>query len=315
MNDFIIAIGHTSSGNIGCGAADNLDESNCTRQVGPLVVKYLENAGKKAPLLRIDKGNEFNCEDCYTRANQANYLGAEWYIEIHFNSGKEHTGDGAEVCISSTNSEVENMASKVSEKVSVALGIENRGVKRENLIVLKRTFMKAILVECMFVDGDNPNRYNADVIARAIVEGLLGTTVSIKPKLGWNQSADGLKWWYCTDVDKYYYHASCWQLIGGFWYLFDASGWCITGWKEYITIKDKIKHWYYLDPTSCQMSVGWKKVINDWYYFNKDGEMQTGWIKDDKGNDYYLYSTGEMATNIDYIGYHFDKDGNPTKLQ
>jgi len=31
VSDFIIAVGHTASGNIGCGVVDRLDESNCTR--------------------------------------------------------------------------------------------------------------------------------------------------------------------------------------------------------------------------------------------------------------------------------------------
>lgn len=314
MNDFIIAIGHTASGNIGCGAVDNLDESNCTRQIGPLVANYLVKGGSSVgAVLRIDKSNAWNCEDCYTRANQANEIGANWYVEVHLNSGKEHTGDGSEVCICSNNTEVQEMADRVSTSISGALSIDNRGVKRENLIVLKRTNMKAILVECMFVDCNDPSKYNPDVIAKAIAEGLLGHTINIKPLLGWNKSANS-RWWYCTDVEKYTYYNSSWQLIDGFWYLFDSDGWCITGWKQYITQKDKIEHWYYLDSNSCKMAVGWKQIDGGWYYFNNDGEMQTGWIKDDKENDYYLYSTGEMAANIDYIGYSFDKDGHPTKL-
>lgn len=41
MSNFVIAVGHTASVNIGCGAVANLDESVCTRQISPLVTKIL----------------------------------------------------------------------------------------------------------------------------------------------------------------------------------------------------------------------------------------------------------------------------------
>ncbi|MDF2882885.1 MAG: N-acetylmuramoyl-L-alanine amidase [Clostridiaceae bacterium] len=37
MSNFIIAVGHTASGKVGCGIVDRLDESNCTRESGNLV--------------------------------------------------------------------------------------------------------------------------------------------------------------------------------------------------------------------------------------------------------------------------------------
>jgi len=42
MSNFIIAVGHTASGNIGCGVVDRLNESNCTRQIEALVAEYLK---------------------------------------------------------------------------------------------------------------------------------------------------------------------------------------------------------------------------------------------------------------------------------
>ena len=39
--NFIIAVGHTASGNIGCGVVGRLDESNCTREIGALFAEYL----------------------------------------------------------------------------------------------------------------------------------------------------------------------------------------------------------------------------------------------------------------------------------
>jgi len=307
MSKYLISVGHTSSGNLGSGASDLLDESNCTREIAPLVVSYLQKEGHEAYLLRVDKSNSYNFEDCYVRANQANAINGDLFVEIHLNSGKERTGDGAEVCVNSASGNTANVAQRVVNRLSNALNIDNRGLKEERLIVLRRTNMPAILVECMFVDCNNPSKYNADVIARAIAEGILDKDINTKPVQGWNKSQDGTKWWYCTDVDNYCYYKSEWKLIDNKWYLFDDVGFAITGWSEY---QDK---WYYLNE-DCSMVVGWRQIGGYWYYFNSNGEMQVNWFKDDKGNDYLAYSTGQLVTNCDYSGWRFDKDGRPTKL-
>ena len=98
MSNFIIAVGHTASGNVGCGVIARLDESNCTRQIGALVAEYLQEKGHWVNLLRVDDGNSYNCEDCVVRANQANEIAktleVELYLEIHINAG---VGTGPEV--------------------------------------------------------------------------------------------------------------------------------------------------------------------------------------------------------------------------
>lgn len=306
MGKYIISCGHTASGNIGSGASDLLDESNCTREIAPLVVQYLQKEGHETYLLRVDKSNSYNCEDCYVRADQADAIGGDLFVEIHLNSGKERTGDGAEVCVNSASGSNADIGQRIADKLSNALGIDNRGLKEERLIVLRRTKMPALLVECMFVDCNNPSKYNADVIARAIAEGILGKDINTKPVQGWNKSSNG-KWWYCTDVANYCYYKSQWSSIDGKWYLFDDLGFAVTGWSEY---QDR---WYYLD-SDCSMATGWRQISGDWYYFDTDGSMVTGWFKDNKGNDYLTYSTGELITNIDIYGWHFDQDGHPTKL-
>lgn len=60
--------------------------------------------------------------------------------------------------------------------------------------------MPAILVECLFADSSDAEKYNADLIARAIVNGLLGENSCENNiwKLGWNRNDKG--WWYCTDA-------------------------------------------------------------------------------------------------------------------
>jgi len=306
----IIACGHTASGQIGCGAVDKLDESNCTREIGPFVVKYLEENGSIAPYIRIDKGNAYNCQDCYDRCELAKNIGGDTYNEIHINAG----GDGAtgvEVLLNSLDSVMFDKAIRVCANISKALGIPNRGVKQQNLIVLKRTPMPAMLIECCFTGNPDASLYDADVIAKAIAGGILGIELSSSWKQGWNPSNG--KWWYSPDPINKTYYKNEWQFIDGFWYLFDSLGWAITGWKQYITQKEKIEHWYYLDAATCKMAVGWKQINDKWYFFNNDGEMQTGWIKDNC-KDYCLYSSGAMISNCDMYGYRFDSNGVATKL-
>ena len=314
MSKYIVSVGHTASGNLGSGASDLLDESNCTREIAPLVCKYLEKEGHEAHLLRVDENNSYNFEDCYVRANQANSIGGDLFMEIHLNSGKERTGDGAEVCVNSARGNTASIAQRVVDRLANALNIDNRGLKEERLIVLRRTNMPAILVECMFVDCSDSSKYNADIIAKAIAEGILDKNIDTKPVVGWNKSQDGTKWWYCTDVANGYYYKSEWKLIDNNWFLFDSNGYCTTGWVNYITQKDKKEIWYYLDSTSCALAIGWKKVLDKWYYFNSDGEMQTGWIKD-SGKDYCLYSDGSMIHDCDLYGWRFSSNGSAIKIQ
>jgi len=146
---------------------------------------------------------------------------------------------------------------------------------------------------------------------------------------GWVFNQQKNKWWYKHDDESY--TKDGWQKINNKWYLFDSEGWMLYDWK-YVDSK-----WYYLNPVSdgtkgemktgwifdksqwyyCDedgaMKLGWEKINNEWYYFDTSGAMQTGWIRDN-GKDYMLYSTGEMVSNIDYVGYRFASDGVATKL-
>ncbi|AGF57405.1 N-acetylmuramoyl-L-alanine amidase [Clostridium saccharoperbutylacetonicum] len=230
MSNFIIAVGHTASGNVGCGVVDRLDESNCTRMIGPLVSQYLKEKGHGVNLLRIDKSNSYSCEDCYNRSDQANEiaksLDVELYVEIHINAGG---GTGPEVCVEGKSEIANQYAVKVVNALSSSLNLPNRGVKTRSLIVFNRTVMPAILVECLFADSGDADKYNAEVIARTIVNGLVGADESSDEewKLGWNRNDIG--WWYCTDIqNKYYYTAdNGWKEINEEWYIFDSRGYAL----------------------------------------------------------------------------------------
>lgn len=230
MSNFIIAVGHTASGNVGCGVIDRLDESNCTRAIGALVAEYLQEKGYGVNLLRIDKSNSYSCEDCYERSNQANEIvgtkDIKLYVEIHINAGG---GTGPEVLVFGKSEIANQYAAKVCNELSSALNLPNRGVKTRNLIVLSKTVMPAILVECLFADSDDAEVYNPEVIARAIVSGLVSADDSSNGEwnIGWNHNEVG--WWYCTDTENKYYYTSQngWKEIDGEWYIFDDNGYAL----------------------------------------------------------------------------------------
>ena len=257
---YIISAGHTPSGTLGCGAVDIIDESICTREVAKLVADKLKFLGHEAYYLVFNRGNTYNCEDCYTRSNQANSIGGDLFVEIHFNSGINRQGDGCEVLTISNSSIAQNSAKNICNALSNDLGITNRGVKSQRVIVLSHTNMPAILVECMFVDGKNADsRYNAEKIANAIVSGLTGQSIN-KYKVGWNKDVKG--WFYSTDGENYYNQG--WQKIKDDWYYFNTNGYILGGWQQ---------------------------IEEDWYYFkdNEDdfGKLYGGWIVY-KNKSYYL---------------------------
>ena len=53
-----------------------------------------------------------------------------------------------------------------------------------------------------------------------------------------------------------------WYNVGGnLWYLIGTDGLPVKGWYEE---KDR---WYYLDPDTCLMCIGWKVIDREYYYF------------------------------------------------
>lgn len=294
MINFIIAAGHTASGNAGCGVIDKLDESNCTREIGALIVEFLRGKGHGVNFLRIDEANKYSSEDCYIRSIKANQiaqsLDIELYVEIHINAGG---GNGPEVCVTGKSELANQYAVKVCNALAASLNLPNRGVKTRNLIVLNKTIMPAILVECLFADSEDVDKYNPEVIARAIVNGLVGAESSNdwQWKYGWNSNAIG--WWYSPDpINKSFYTAeNGWKEIHGDWYIFDSRGYALQSAWYY---DEGYRGWYYLDE-NCKMVRGkkdkplWKWIDGGCYAFGEDGRMfrecvtPDGWKVDGSG--------------------------------
>ena len=255
---YLVSVGHTASGNIGCGAVGKLNESDCTREIAPLVVAKLKALGHEAIKLQIDNSD---AHDYVKRAQQANSIGGDMFVEIHLNAGIDYKGDGCEV-LTTSGSKASSYAVKVSKAIAERTNITDRGHKTTSgLYVLNHTSMPAMLIEVCFVDGSNWNNYNAETIATAIVEGLTGQTVGnsvTNKKFGWNQ--DDIGWWYVYSDGTY--PKSTWFKIEDDWYYADEKGYCYQ--NKWLKYKDK---WYYF-KNNCKMAKNETLV----YKFNDNGE-------------------------------------------
>lgn len=79
---------------------------------------------------------------------------------------------------------------------------------------------------------------------------------------GWyrfDSNANVQSGWICDEAGKWYYCST--EKEGDF-------GLMATGWK----LDKGDGNWYYLDPVSGEMALGWKKMGGKWYYFSPTGE-------------------------------------------
>ncbi len=168
-----IDCGHTLSG-ADYGAVGIKSESVLTREVGSRVINKLKALGHNVINCTIDNSNSLE-ESLSYRVNQANNNNVDLFVSIHFNAynGQAH---GTEVF--TWGGEQLPEATRVLNDL-VGLGYTNRGIKDgSNLYVIRNTKAKAMLIECCFCDNrEDMNKYDAEKMANAIVEGIVGKTV------------------------------------------------------------------------------------------------------------------------------------------
>lgn len=113
------------------------------------------------------------------KAQEANRTGADYFVSIHRNSSpypNQYTG--IETLVYNQYSEAARLANNINVQLE-AIGFENQGVnERQNLAVLNRTQMPAVLVEAGFINTDADNALFDERfydIAQAIADGILET--------------------------------------------------------------------------------------------------------------------------------------------
>lgn len=142
---------------------------------------------KLIALLRAEGHTVYDCTDEDARTQNANLAAivrkcnahsVDLDVSIHFNAFNG-TAHGTEVWVPNGSSQ-RARAKRICDKIS-ALGFDDRGVKSTNsLYVLRNTKAPALLVECCFCDSRIDARlYDADTMAKAIAEGILGKKISM----------------------------------------------------------------------------------------------------------------------------------------
>jgi len=106
----------------------------------------LTRTGDYAPgHLENDLNGELN-----QRVSISDQYGADLFVSIHINSGG---GTGEEVLITGTGGKAEQAANKVYSQINSISGWANRGVKTQNVLVLRKSAAPAILTENGFIDS------------------------------------------------------------------------------------------------------------------------------------------------------------------
>lgn len=165
---FGIDIGHNcppDSGALGIKKEDEL-----TKAVGTLLMQKLKAAGHTVVDCTPKTASSVN-DSLLRRANTANANNVNIFVSIHFNAFNKKV-NGTEVFgISNASKGIAQSVLKEIEK----LGFKSRGVKSTSLMVLRKTQMPAILVECCFCDSTTDMAiFDAEKMAEAIKVGLIG---------------------------------------------------------------------------------------------------------------------------------------------
>lgn len=113
------------------------------------------------------------------KAMEGNQTGADYFISIHRNSSPyPNQYSGIESLVYNRYGAAARMADNINQQLE-AVGFLNQGVnQRQDLVVLNRTQMPAVLVEVGFINTDVDNQLfdeRFDDIAQAIADGILIT--------------------------------------------------------------------------------------------------------------------------------------------
>jgi N-acetylmuramoyl-L-alanine amidase len=166
MPKIAIDIGHNApfdSGAIGIRKEDEL-----TKEVGLKLIEKLRAKGYT--VIYVTPSTAVSTKDSLSsRVFAANQNEVDKFISVHFNKANGKAS-GTEVYYMKDSGKT--MAANIVNSIA-ALGFNNRGIKYGDYHVLRNTTMPAVLIETCFLDSTSDmERYNAENISNAIIEGL-----------------------------------------------------------------------------------------------------------------------------------------------
>lgn len=238
-----------------CGAFGIMSETDGNRSVGNLLIQKLKSLGHTVVNCTYDT----NVNELANRVALANAQKLDYFISLHMDSFDNPNANGVTI-YTTENSSAKSKATEIVNSVANSCGYNNRGWKSANFYVLKNTNAPAMLLEMGFVTNQGDcNKFNAETMANAIVNGLTGQVVSNSDKSGWKQDQTGI-WYIYSDGT---YPKEKWFKLEQDWYYADKQGYCYQ--NKWIKYKDK---WYYFKD-NCKMAVN--ETLT--YKFNEQGEV------------------------------------------
>jgi N-acetylmuramoyl-L-alanine amidase len=184
---FIIGHGKSASGGYDPGAVNGkIHEFKVAKEIGKYACEYFNANYGDADLMNYD-GKLYLTE----RIKKANLKKYDFVCEIHLNAGK---GTGSEVYYAKASAPGKKIAANISKKISLALGIKDRGAKTKTgksgdyFGIIRQTDMEAVLIETAFIDSKDIEKLNTCegmincgiAIAEAIAESLAGAAPAKK---------------------------------------------------------------------------------------------------------------------------------------
>ncbi|HWQ41817.1 MAG TPA: N-acetylmuramoyl-L-alanine amidase [Desulfosporosinus sp.] len=144
--------GHNGSGYDAGAEGNGLKEQDITLDISLRLRTFLLANGFTVVMTRegqLVKDNSTLNASLQSRIDVAENAGADLFVSVHINAGG---GTGVEVLIYATGGESEKCAKVVLPYLVSAGSWYNRGVKVQNVMVLRETTMPAILGETGFID-------------------------------------------------------------------------------------------------------------------------------------------------------------------
>ena len=173
-----VDMGHTPAST---GAIYYLNELNEDRELGKRVIEELKRRGhtvyNSTPADSVGGDAEIDQRVAY-----ANSKDIDLFVSIHYNAGG---GSGTEVLYFQGDTTGKEYAKRISERLSKALGLPNRGAKANNWVgVICNTYATAVLIEVCFVDRieDRDAYYKTswNDMVKAICDGIDGTDTKVE---------------------------------------------------------------------------------------------------------------------------------------
>ena len=184
------AIGYDEEGN------EVIYESDANLEIALGVQKYLTQKGVNVIMTRTKDValGDSEMEDLLKRSEIANDANATLFVSIHNNAFTDSQASGTMVLYADTDNKLnygvtsKSLAKNILSPLVKAIGLLDRGVvDSPKMVVLKKTDMPSVLIECAFVTCDQDRKIlldeeKVDDISYAIAEGIVKTIGELPKK-------------------------------------------------------------------------------------------------------------------------------------